>query len=158
MVSPKELPAARRGSVKASKTQGAATSSGDDSLVVVALRMSDGSIQSIEAVEPGGARHQLSAAEAAKLLGDRSGATVKGLVHEAFEAGIACILDEGFGRAAGDEASGESREDAILHDELLGAHIEGSPARRLLQRDVLNSALLGTIISEASSPPPPAAE
>jgi hypothetical protein len=168
MVSPKDLPAGRRGPAKTSKTDGAPASNGDEApataapsgdaegLVVVTLRMSDGSIVTIEAADSGGARHELTAAEAARLLADGRGATMKGLVHEAFEAGIACILDESLDEAA-DEASGESREDALLHDELLDSLIERSPAKRLLRRDVLNSALLGTIISEASIPPPPAA-
>ncbi len=158
MASSEEVPAGRPTAARASRRAAAAPPKAADALVVVTLKVSDGSIQTIEAVDPGGARHLLTAAEAAKLLGDRPDSTVEGLVHQAFEAGIACILDESQPRAAADEASGESREDAILHDELLDALIERSPAKRLLQRDVLNSALLGTIISGASGPTPAPAE
>jgi hypothetical protein len=158
MASSEEIPAARPGPVKASKRPAAAPPTAAEALVVVTLKVSDGSILKIEATDPGGARHELTAAEAAKLLGDRPNSTVEGLVHQAFEAGIACVLDESPAGAAADEASGESREDAILHDELLGALIERSPAKRLLRREVLNSALLGTIISGASGGTPAAAE
>lgn len=123
-----------------------------DALVVVTLKVSDGSIVTIESVDDGGERHELSAEAAFRLLGARPKATVEGLVQAAFEAGIACILDEKLGRASTDEADetvGESEEDSALHDELLGALIERSPARRLLQRDVLNSALLGSLIRVA---------
>jgi hypothetical protein len=157
MASSEDVPAARPGPAKPVKRATAAPSEAAEALVVVTLKVSDGSIQTIEAVDPAGARHELTAAEAKKLLGDRPNSTVEGLVHQAFEAGIACILDESHNGAAADEASGESREDAILHDELLGALIERSPAKRLLRREVLNSALLGTIISGASGGAPVAA-
>jgi hypothetical protein len=125
---------------------------------VVTLKVSDGSIVKIEAADAGGARHDLTATEAATLLGGLSNGTMVDLVHEAFEAGIACVLDDMNGGAAADEASGESREQTILHDELLDALIEQSPAKRLLRREVLNSALLGTIMSQASGARPPPAE
>jgi hypothetical protein len=157
MASSEDVPAARPGPAKPSKRATAAPSEAGEALVVVTLKVSDGSVLTIEAVDPGGARHELTAAEATKLLGDRPNSTVEGLVHQAFEAGIACVLDEGEAEAAADEASGESREDAILHDELLGALIERSPAKRLLQRGVLNRALLGTIIRGAPGGTPAAA-
>jgi hypothetical protein len=153
MASPEDVPAPRPAPNKAPKR---ATAAAPDALVVVTLKVSDGSIQTIEAVDAAGARHELTAAEAAKLRGERPNSTVEGLVHQAFEAGIAYVLDESEAEAAPDEASGESREDAILHDELLDALIAESPAKRLLQRDVLNSALLGTIISGASGAAPAA--
>ena len=158
MASSEDVPAARPASARASKRAATARSDAAEALVVVTLKVRDGSTLMIEAVDPGGARHELTAEEAAKLLGDRPNSTVEGLVHQAFEAGIACILDESQVGAAADEAAGESREDAILHDELLDALIERSPAKRLLQRDVLNSALLGTIISGASGLTPAAAQ
>jgi hypothetical protein len=150
MVSPAETPTGRPPPSKTPPKRPASTSPSAEALVVVTLKVSDGSIQKIEAVDSGGARHDLTAAEAATLLGDLPNGTVVDLVHEAFEAGIACVLDDLNDGAAADEASGESREQAILHDELLGALIEQSPAKRLLRREVLNSALLGTIFSEAS--------
>jgi hypothetical protein len=129
----------------------------EEALVIVTLRASNGSIVKIEGMEPGGERHQMSAAEAAQLLGDRTKSTVEGLVHEAFEAGLACVLDDR-PNGASDEASGESQEYAALHDDLLDDLIEHSPAKRLLSRDVLHGAVLRTIISEAAAAAPPAAE
>jgi hypothetical protein len=152
MVSPKDLPAGRRGPRKPAVRRAAASGPGADTLVVT-LRVGDGSVLKIEGVQADGARRELTAAEAATLLGDRPGATVQGLVQEAFEAGIVCILDDEQ-PGAPDEASGESQEDSMLHDELLDALIEHSPARRLLQRDVLNSALLRTIINGATGAAP----
>jgi hypothetical protein len=157
MVSPEEVPTDRPTPSKGAKRPTAARSEADNAVVVVTLKVSDGSIQKVEAVEPGGARHDLTAAEVEALRAERSNATVAGLVHQAFEAGIACILDDMHNGAA-DEASDESREDAMLHDELLGALIEQSPARRLLRREVLNRALLGTIFSEASGATPAPAQ
>lgn len=160
MVPPEDDPAGKPSPGKASQRQTAPgqtapASDSAEAVVVVTLRVTDGSTLKIEAVAPGGARHELTTEEAGKLLGGRSKATVRGLVHEAFEAGIACILDDSHTSAADD--ANESQADVILHDELLDALIEHSPAKRLLRRDVLNSALLGSIISEASGPAPPPA-
>ncbi|HEY2048911.1 MAG TPA: hypothetical protein VGH03_06185 [Caulobacteraceae bacterium] len=127
----------------------AAESVSAEALVVVTLKAKDGAILKIESVEADGSRHELSAGEAGRLLGDHPKKTVQSLVHEAFEAGIACVLDDGPIGAGAEEASGESKEDAALHDELLGALIERSPAKRLLQGDILNSVVLGALISVA---------
>jgi hypothetical protein len=153
MASSEEVPAARSGQARAPRRPAAAAPESSEALVVVTLKVSDGQVLTIEAVEPGGARHELTAAEAAKLLGDRPNSTVEGLVHQAFEAGIAYVLDDRQASAA-DDASDESLEDSVLHDEVLDALFEQSPAKRLLRREVLNSALLGTIISGASGSSP----
>jgi len=111
--------------------------------VVVTLKASTGSIVSIEVAPADGERHRLSPQETAQLAGERP--TFASIVHDAFEAGIACVLDD----AEGDEAIDESREDAELHDALLDALIERSGAKRLLSRETMASALLGTITREA---------
>jgi hypothetical protein len=115
---------------------------GED-LVVVTMKANTGSIVSIEVAGPDGARHKLSPSETAQLAGERP--TFASLVHDAFEAGIACILDDG----DGDDVSAESEEDVDLHDALLDALIERSAAKRLLSRETVASAVLGTIIREA---------
>jgi hypothetical protein len=112
--------------------------------VVVTLKASTGTIVSIEVVPAGGERHQPSTQETVQLAGERP--TFASLVHDAFEAGIACVLDDAKG---GDEAIDESGEDADLHDALLEALIERSAAKRLLSRETIASALLGTITREA---------
>ena len=136
-----------------SKT-GAATSSAkatsvpsSEDLVVVTLKASTGSIVKLEGVAADGSRHELSARESAQLAGERP--TLSSLVHDAFEAGIACILDEGIGADVA-ETSPEDREDAELRNALLDALIEKSEAKRLLSRETMNSAVLGTIILAAS--------
>jgi hypothetical protein len=117
-----------------------------DDLVVVTLKASTGSIVSVEMATPDGARHALTDSETARLVGERP--TFASLVHDAFEAGIACVLDDGASSA--DERSGETEEDVDLHDALLDALIERSAAKRLLSRETLHSAVLGTIIHAAS--------
>jgi hypothetical protein len=117
-----------------------------DDLVVVTLRASTGSIVSVEMATPDGARHALTDSETARLVGERP--TFASLVHDAFEAGLACVLDERGGGA--DERAGETEEDADLHDALLDALIERSAAKRLLSREILHSAVLGTIVHAAS--------
>jgi hypothetical protein len=119
-----------------------------DDLVVVTLKASTGSIVSVEMAAPDGShRHALTDGETARLVGERP--TFASLVHDAFEAGIACVLDDRTGAA--DERSGETEEDADLHDALLDALIEHSAAKRLLSRETLHSAVLGTIIHAASA-------
>ena len=122
-----------------------ATASDSEDLVVVTLKASTGSIVSVEMAAPDGSRHALTDSETARLVGERP--TFASLVHDAFEAGIACVLDNGGGA---DERSGESAEDVDLHDALLDALIERSAARRLLSQDTLRSAVLGTIMHAAS--------
>ena len=117
---------------------------GGEDLVVVTMKASTGSIVSIEVAAPDGSRHQISASETARLAGERP--TFASLVHDAFEAGIACVLDDG----GGDEVAAESEEDVDLHDALLDALIEQSTVKRLLSRETLSSAVFGTIIREAS--------
>ena len=118
------------------------SSSGAGDLVVVTMQASTGSIVSVEIATPDGSRHPLTDRETQALVGEQP--TFATLVHDAFEAGIACILDDG----GADEAAGESEEDADLHDALLDALIERSAAKRLLRRETLRSAALSTIIRE----------
>ena len=144
----------QRPSPARAKAASPAPDSGD--LVVVTLRASTGTIVSVEMATADGARHALTDSETARLVGERP--TFASLVHDAFEAGIACVLDDGAG--GGDERSGETEEDVDLHDALLDALIERSAAKRLLSRETLHSAVLGTIIDAAAgngkAPPPTA--
>ncbi|MBV9994338.1 MAG: hypothetical protein JO127_03900 [Caulobacteraceae bacterium] len=125
-----------------------------EALVLVTLKAADGSIVKIETVNPDGSERQLSPRRAKQLLGERLNSTLHGLVQQAFEAGIACVLDERTFAGRAEEDAGESEEEADLHDLLLDSLIERTPAKQLLRREVLNSAMLGTIIREASAAPP----
>jgi len=157
MGSPEDPPADQPGSGKRRKASEAASSEGLDGSIVVTLNAGTGSIVKIEIVGSDGSRHELSAKEAAGFLAEHPKSTLEDVVQEAFEAGIACVLDEVSDVSAADEGAGESREDALLHEILLGALIQRTAAKRLLSRDVLNRAMLSTIISEApetEAPPP----
>jgi hypothetical protein len=146
----KDIPADRPRS--RTKSRGAtASSETPEGLVLVTLKANTGAIVKIETVEPDGSRHELSASDTARLVAERPQSTLESLVHEAFEAGLACVLGDANGREAADEAADESTEDAELHNVLLGSLIAHSSAKRLLQREVLSSAMLGTIISQASN-------
>jgi hypothetical protein len=127
---------------------------GHDGLVQITLAMSTGAIVRIEALQADGARREFSAEDLARLGEGFRTASLEALIHEAFEAGIACVLDGGlFGEAAEDEPTTETQQETHLHDALLDALIEASPAKRLLVRETLNTAIVGTIISEASGEP-----
>ena len=86
------------------KTAPEPAAAGGEDLVVVTMKASTGSIVKIEVAAPDGSRrHEISASETARLAGERP--TFASLVHDAFEAGIACVLDDG----GDDEVSGRER-------------------------------------------------
>jgi hypothetical protein len=148
MVSPKKSPADQAGPRKVGRPPASSPES-PEGLVVVTLKAGTGAIVKIEAVEPDGSRHELAPEDAARLAPEDPNSTLESIIHEAFEAGLACVLGGNSEQAAA-EAAAEGKEEAELHDALLDSLIAHSPAKRLLQADVLNSAMLGTIISEAS--------
>jgi hypothetical protein len=127
-----------------------------ESLVLVTLKANTGTIVKVEAVEPDGSRHEIAPSDMARLLASGRQATLQSLMHEAFEAGLACLLGGGSERREPDEPAAEGSEDDALHDVLLETLIAKSPAKRLMQPDVLNSAMLRTIISEAPGAHTPA--
>lgn len=131
-------------SKKSARTAATKRPAANGDLVVVTLKASTGSIVSVEIAAADGSRHPLTDGETERLVGERP--TFATLVHDAFEAGIACILDDG----GADEVVGESEEDVDLHDALLDALIEHSAAKRLLRRETLQSAALSTIIHSAT--------
>jgi hypothetical protein len=147
MVSPKKSPAAPG---KVGRPPASSSPEAGDGLVLVTLKAGTGAIVKIEAVEPDGSRHELAPEDVARLAPEGPNATLERIIHEAFEAGVACVLGGNSERAAAAEAAAEGKEEAELHDVLLDSLIAHSPAKRLLQPDVLNSAMLGTIIGEAS--------
>jgi hypothetical protein len=106
-----------------------------------------------EALDAGGARHELSDDEKAALSRNGAGVGIEELVEQAFEAGIACVLGSG----EGEEGAEESGEEVELRHLLLTPLIEHSPARRLLQREALTRAILGTLIQHATAAPVAAA-
>jgi len=126
------------------ESEGAATAD-QGGLVVVTMNAATGSLVKIETVEPNGARHEPSAEETQVLARDRAKASLERVIEQAFEAGIACVL------GASEEELAETEDYADLRQLLLQSLIEQSAARRLMGREVLNRAILGTIISEAAA-------
>jgi hypothetical protein len=100
-----------------------------------------------ESQDASGAHHELSDDEKASLAADGNGDKLEEIVEQAFEAGIACVLGGG-----GKGQTQESAEDAELRHLLLTPLIEHSPARRLMQHEVLNRAILGTLIQHSMKP------
>ncbi len=101
-------------------------------------------IVKFESLDSSGARYELSDDEKVSLAREGSSDGLEDLVEQAFEAGIACVLGE-----EGRSETKESEEDAELRHLLLTPLIEHSLAKRLLKGEVLNRALLGTLIQHS---------
>jgi hypothetical protein len=109
----------------------------------------------LETLDESGGRHELSEEEKAILahaLGEGDG--LEDFVEKAFEAGIACVLGEDPHQQKADEAADE----AELRHLLLTPLIEHSSVKRFMQREVLNRAILGTLLQRATKKAAAAAE
>lgn len=102
-------------------------------------------IVKLESLDANGARHELSDDEKATLVKDVHEDSLEEVVEQAFEAGIACVLDA----EPGLDTSEESEEDAELRHLLLTPLIERSAAKHLMEREVLNRAILDTLIGSS---------
>jgi hypothetical protein len=116
-------------------------------LVALTVDATTGRIVSVERVDAAGARHALSAEDESRLVGRQAKATLEQIVEQAFEAGIDCVLNE----FAADPEQSESAGDAELSRMLLRSLMESSGVRRLVRRDVLNQAMIGTLIEQAAA-------
>jgi len=114
-----------------------------------------GQVVKLESVESDGSRHELSDSEKASLA-EKGNGNLEDALEAAFEAGIDCVL--GDGEEEDEIEPTESKEDAQLRHTLLSPLMQHSAAKRLLQREVLNRAILGTLIqfSMETHPPTPA--
>ena len=108
----------------------------------------------LETLDASGARHELSDEEKASLAQEGSEGGLEEFVEKAFEAGIACVLGDDERQDRADEPAGE----AELRHLLLAPLIEHSPAKRLMQREALNRAILGTLIQHATKKAPAGTE
>ena len=118
-------------------------------LFTFTIDASTAQVVKLETEDASGARHELSDEEKASLAQAGIEASLEQLVERAFEAGIACVLGDGEREDKADEPADE----AELRHLLLTPLIEHSPARRLLQREALNRAILGTLIQHATKAP-----
>ncbi|HEY9218120.1 MAG TPA: hypothetical protein VIO94_08725 [Phenylobacterium sp.] len=149
---PNEGPAPSKGKVERKKAEAAGPkASTSPQLVSVTVDLASGAVVQLERLEPGGARREVSAEERKQLASGRS--TLEALLEQAFEAGIDCVLDGD----EGSEPKPESQEDAQISRLLLRSLIEHSAARRLMTREVLGQAIVGSLMSQVSTPRAPAA-
>ena len=122
----------------------------DLDLLTVTIHAKTGQIVKIEGVDSAGRHHELSDEEKTNLARQKSNATLEDIIEQAFEAGIACVL----GDEDGKDDSPESANDADLRRLLLRPLIEDGAAERLMQRDLLNRAMLTTLIQNSTSSRP----
>jgi len=109
-------------------------------LFTFTIDASTAQIVRLEAEDASGERHELS---------DEEKASLEQFVERAFEAGIDCVL----GGGEREDRAEEPADEAELRQLLLTPLIEHSPARRLMQREALNRAILGTLIQHAMKAP-----
>ena len=101
----------------------------------------------IETLEEGGKRHELTTSDREVLLSRANDGRLEDVVERAFEAGIACVLDD----EAVPIASNESADEAELRHRLLAPLIERSVVRHLMERAVLDRAILSTLIDHSTT-------
>ena len=118
-------------------------------LFTFTIDASTAQIVRLEAEDASGERHELSDEEKASLAQAGSEGSLEQFVERAFEAGIDCVL----GGGEREDRAEEPAEEAELRHLLLTPLIEHSPARRLMQREVLSRAILGTLIQHAMKAP-----
>jgi len=112
----------------------------------VTIDGSTGQVVKFETLDASGIPHELSDEEK-KSLAQEGSERLEQALEEAFEAGIDCVLGEN-----GHDGTEESEQDAQLRHLLLTPLIKDSPAKRLLQREVLGRAILGTLIQHSMKP------
>ncbi len=103
-----------------------------------------GQVVKLETFDASGARYELSEQEKASLA-QAGSERLEEVLEEAFEAGIDCVLGDG----EESDPKSESSEEIELRQELLLPLIKRSRAKRLLRREILNRAILGTLISDS---------
>ena len=116
-------------------------------LLTFTIQARTGQIVKIESVDSTGVRHELSDEEKTNLAKQKSKVTLEDMLEQAFEAGIACVL----GDADVEDDPPESAKDADLRRLLVRPLIEDGAAKRLMQRGILNRAMLTTLIQNSTS-------
>ena len=113
-------------------------------LVSFTIDVRSGRIVKLEAVGPGGERRALSPEETFRLATQR-GSTLEDVLERTFEAGITSVLDG----AALEEAETETEDELKLRRLILRPMIEKSAVGRLMKREALGRAIIGTLIQDA---------
>lgn len=149
-----KVPASRRNAQKEDKMpqdekiSEAAQSAG--TLFTFTIDASTAQVVKLEALDASGVRHELSDEEKASLAQATAEVGLEEFVEKAFEAGIDCVL----GDDRRQDKAEEPAEEAELRRLLLAPLIEYSPAMKLMQREVLDRAILGTLIQHATRAAP----
>jgi len=102
---------------------------------------STGRVLKVETLDAKGARREVSEEEKATLARERT-ERIEDALEQAFEAGIECVLG---GEVEAPEVN-DSDNDVALRHVLVSPLMQQSPASRLLQREVLDRAILETLL------------
>jgi hypothetical protein len=119
------------------------------SLIAFTVDTETGRVTKLEGVSASGDRSEI-ADEAKAALAEKAKTNLQALLEQAFEAGVHCVLGSDVSEEAEDEGE-ESEDDADLRRIILRSLIERSAAKRLIQREVLGKAIVGTLISQGLS-------
>jgi hypothetical protein len=123
-----------------------------NNLIAFTVDADTGRVVKVETVDAGGQHHELSEDVRANLARKQEKPTVEAVIEQAFEAGIDCALggpDEG-------EAPEADEDDADLRRVLVRSLIRHSAAKRLVQRDLLAQAIVGSLIEQEAMRDPKA--
>jgi hypothetical protein len=122
-------------------------------LFTITFDAGTGKVVKFERIDANGNRQDLSETDRARLVAEKSEGRLGGILEQAFEAGISCVL----GGRADLEDERESEEEAELRRLLVRQLIEHSPAARYMHRDVMSRAALQTLIQINLARRPPGA-
>jgi hypothetical protein len=122
-------------------------------LFTITFDVGTGEVVKFERIDANGVRQDLSESDRARLAAEESEGRLGGIVEQAFEAGISCVLG---GKTNLDDER-ESEEEAELRRLLLRQLIQHSPAARYMRRDAMSRVALRTLIQTSLARPPPRA-
>jgi hypothetical protein len=107
------------------------------------LDANTGEVVRVETLDAAGSRRKVPDRQR-ETLARKGRERLQAALEEAFEAGIDCVL-------GGDEPpdTAESERDAAFRHVLVAPLMKRSPASRLLKRDVLDRAILGTLMQHS---------
>ena len=106
-----------------------------------------GEIIKIESADSAGQRRELSKTQRLDLAKESRGVGVEALLERAFEAGIASLLDDEYGK----EDESETEEEAGVRQILLQPLMERTFAAHAMRREVLRQAIVQTLIRDIVS-------
>ena len=125
-------------------TKAVPTDSPGRSLFSFTVDTATGAVVSVEALDAAGARRKVPIRQQ-KTLAREGRERLESVIEDAFEAGINCVL----GDSDEPPESAESELDPKLRHDLIEPLLQGSAAGRRLKREVLERAMLGTLIQNS---------